>query len=970
MRIKLTIAALILASFVVFVSSVPVHPVHADGGDLPAPDHPPGQSFELDQTSPRNKASDSTLSSVLNQLVSAHFASASFAPGAGQSAGAKAVVTIRIDGDSLGVATQLEAIGGRVANLGPDYIEAEVSVDRLTTIAAMTGVVGVDAVARPAATVVSQGTTAHRSQLWNTHGLTGAGVKVGVIDVSFDGYASLMGSELPGTVTARCYAAVGISTSNLADCVSGDVHGTAVTETIYDIAPDAAFYISNPRTHGDLQTAVDWMIGQGVDVINYSVGWPWDGPGDGTSPFSASPLNTVDTAVAAGIVWVNSAGNSARHTWFASYKDSDSDDWIEFTTGDLEGNAVVLTAFSSYTFQLRWEDNWGAATRDLNLYIYDSTGTVVKASSQEEQSGGPGHYPGEGILFIPTTSGTYHLAIRHFAGSVPAWLQLQAFFGPDLAVHTAGTNGGSITNPAESASPGLLAVGAANWQTIATIETFSSRGPTPDGRIKPDIVGADDGATASYGPSGFFGTSQASPHVAGLAVLVLERFPAFTPQQTADYLKNNAVPTGSPDPNNVWGHGFARLADLSPLSPRNVSATPSNTQATVSWNAPTSNGGTTITGYTVVSNPDSVQVNVAGNASQAVVGGLTNGISYTFIVTATNSVGPSPASGPSAQVIPFGPPLAPRNVSATPGDGEATVSWLPPADNGGAHVQQYTVVSVPGGFTTVVAGSATDAVVSGLSNGVSYTFTVSAANSAGQGDSSLPSSEVTPIGPPTAPLNVSATPGNGQVTVSWTPPASNEGSAITGYAVISSPDGVQVNVAGNASQAVVSGLTNGQAYTFTVVATNSEGTGPGSDPSGLVTPARPPGVPEALTATPFNRAIFLSWDPPSSNGGLAVTHYTVRVVQGEVTTVSVVGTSASVVVAQNCLPYSFTVTAHNSAGAGPPSAQSNDAVPLPNLPVLVPSASVWALTGLAVALAAALAFTGVLRRRRQTATTK
>ncbi len=133
------------------------------------------------------------------------------------------------------------------------------------------------------------------------------------------------------------------------------------------------------------------------------------------------------------------------------------------------------------------------------------------------------------------------------------------------------TRNGSIGNPAESANPGMLAVGAAHWDDVRAIEPYSSRGPTPDGRVKPDVVGADCGATSliplNNRNNGFCGTSQAASHVAGLAALVKQRFPSYTPQQVAVYLKDNAEQRQSPDPNNTWGHGFARLPSVSSATP-------------------------------------------------------------------------------------------------------------------------------------------------------------------------------------------------------------------------------------------------------------------------------------------------------------------------------------------------------------------------------------------------------------------
>ena len=328
---------------------------------------------------------------------------------------------------------------------------------KLAALAEMDGVLRVETIVRPHPLVTSQGTTVHNSPVWNARGYNGAGVRVGVIDVGFIGYSSrITEGELPPTVVARCYTAVGTFTSNLADCETDTVHGTGVAEMIADIAPGAELYIENPSSAGDLQASAAWMVAQGVDVVNMSLSWTWDGPGDGTSPFSVSPLNTVSSTVAGGVVWLNSAGNSAPSNWYGGYSDSDVDQWLEFSSGD-ETNAVFLQAGENFISQMRWNDDWGNAAIDLDLYLYDESATEV-ASSKDEQSGGAGQYPGEGLMFTAPSQGTYYLMVNHFAGGVPSWIQVDAFYGQALEIAVADN---SIVNPAESASSGMLAVGAA-----------------------------------------------------------------------------------------------------------------------------------------------------------------------------------------------------------------------------------------------------------------------------------------------------------------------------------------------------------------------------------------------------------------------------------------------------------------------------------------------------------------------------
>ena len=178
-------------------------------------------------------------------------------------------------------------------------------------------------------------------------------------------------------------------------------------------------------------------------------------------------------------------------------------------------------------------------------------------------------------------------------------------WGPTrLTLNSSGA--GSIINPAESANPGMLAVGAAPWSNTNAISSFSSRGPTPDERIKPDVVAANCGETATRNIP-FCGTSQASPHVAGMAALVRQRFPNYTPAQVVSYIKNNAEQRiSSPDPNNTWGHGFFVLPAVTQLpqppvtvpgAPSVTSVTPGTGSLTVGWRAPLQTGGAAVTAY-------------------------------------------------------------------------------------------------------------------------------------------------------------------------------------------------------------------------------------------------------------------------------------------------------------------------------------------------------------------------------------
>ena len=536
---------------------------------------------------------DSNLNRIVQQVQTGQFTAQAAAAGAPIHQEESVAITFYVaEGYAQDVWDWLEESGASPRNIGIDYIEAYVPVSLLPNASEREGVISIRTIVPPQPaqdTVVSEGVAAHGVPAWHDAGIRGQGVKIGIIDVSFEGFTELMGSELPATAQWRCYTQVGVFTSNPTDCVREDdpesskIHGTAVTEAVFDIAPEAEYYIANTSSWGDLLDTVDWMTTQGVDVMNLSVSFAFAGPGDGTSPFSNSPLTSVDEAVAGDIVWVNSAGNMAQTNLFMPFTDPNANGLHDFSaTGDeCNGVRIQLDPLEGFTALLRWDDSWGGAEIDLDLYLIPVTpeGTITLldavASSEDAQVGGERNHPFEliSLSYGNIPNGMYCLAIDSFSDTAPSWIQIHVWGPPSIEHYTPDH---SITNPAESANPGLIAVGASgrnagsddnsfdNPFDTTIIEPFSSQGPTLDDRIKPDIVGADAGQSVTYrserNPNGyFFGTSQASPHVAGLAALVRQRFPNQTPEQIANYLKDHAEDRGDTGADNIWGHGFANL---------------------------------------------------------------------------------------------------------------------------------------------------------------------------------------------------------------------------------------------------------------------------------------------------------------------------------------------------------------------------------------------------------------------------
>ncbi|UJF34210.1 X2-like carbohydrate binding domain-containing protein [Paenibacillus hexagrammi] len=233
------------------------------------------------------------------------------------------------------------------------------------------------------------------------------------------------------------------------------------------------------------------------------------------------------------------------------------------------------------------------------------------------------------------------------------------------------------------------------------------------------------------------------------------------------------------------------------------------------------------TDYTV--SGSTVTINKSYLAAQSV--GTTT-LTFNFNAGATQTL-TIMVSDTTPVIIPISVLSAPTLQLAAQGNTQVQLSWSPVETATGYKIYQSTTSNVYGPEIQSVAASVYSYDVTGLNNDTTYYYVVKAFNNDGE---SLYSNEVaaTPrASVPEAPTNVVATAGKNQATVTFSIPADG-GSSITGYEITTLPDNAKIQVTG--SPAVITGLSNGVAYKFTVKAINQVGNSQASDPSNEVTP--------------------------------------------------------------------------------------------------------------------------------------
>lgn len=413
-----------------------------------------------------------------------------------------------------------------------------------------------EALAQVAQVSKNEGVKLMGADKWQAAGFKGKGAKIGVIDEGYKYYQKFLGTTLPAGLEIKDFD----EEEGGAGVIDDSVHGTAVLEIIYSLAPEADFVVAAvDGSDGQLKQAIDYLVSQNVNVISASLG------GHGTAGDGSDPLDQYIEKLRKdkGITFLFSAGNEG-YAHYVNFFNPDADGFHQFVPGVTRmawGNPSSTPQDTSLI--LNWEQ-WGVSGKqrnDIDLFITDSDGKTVVTSSSNAQTSLP---PREVIRLKMQARHVYYVRIRMKPGTT-------AYTTP-FRLHLFGHNTAfqfivpqmAVADPADS--KGALAVGAIQWDEDR-VAAYSSRGPLPDGRFKPEISAPAGVSSRAYNEEGqevFDGTSAACPEAAGIAILLKGANPKLTADQLELLLQTSVKDISPSGPDYSNGYGRLNIGDLQP----------------------------------------------------------------------------------------------------------------------------------------------------------------------------------------------------------------------------------------------------------------------------------------------------------------------------------------------------------------------------------------------------------------------
>lgn len=535
-----------------------------------------------------------------------------------------------------------------------------------------------------AGSYMTQGVAASNASAWHTAGVTGVGIKIGIID------------QFQGWQQARALGELPAQTATLGSIDESSPHGTACAEIIYDMAPEASLTLTEASTATEMAAKILALASSGHRVVSASKSFLWTSAGDGTSDPYGVGAAVVQSRNQYGTVFVKSAGNYATAHWDGvchGWTDSGRCRFDDQGTDLLFVGEASIPVGEEIGLALRW-NSWPVTSQDYDLELwYNLLGywTIVDSSVTRQTGSQP---PTEWIRHTTSINTTYAFAIKKFDARGDAVMDVLS--SPPFSLPGA-VAGRSLSD--QATYPSALSVAAVDVGSFA-LEEYSSRGPThgPGGALsggfdQPRIAGFANVDTWSYGSGGFNGTSAATPHVAGAVALVLSAYPQFTADQAVAFLEENAIDEGASGYDHEFGTGRLWLgsppsACAFAVNPLQVSIAVEGGSTTVtvtttancSWTSTSNAAWLTITSGTSETGSGSTTVAVARNTSQNVRVGTVTVAGQTVQI---GQAGPAPTcaygvSPPSAVVPALGGNL---DITISTDDGCAwsvisNASWI------------------------------------------------------------------------------------------------------------------------------------------------------------------------------------------------------------------------------------------------------------------------------------------------------